>query len=259
MVDDINPGTAWSFPGSMAAFDGAVFFAADNGVNGIELWTSDGTEAGTVMVRDIAPGSAHGGPAGLTAVGRFLLFSAVDGEHGRELWRSSELDTVAPVVSSDPSDITVDATDAGGATVTYAAPAATDDLDGDVPVTCLPASGATFSIGTTTVGCVARDLAGNEATVTFDVTVLGAADQMTDLADAVRSTTTSAGTKKSLLAKLDAAMAAIGAGDDSEACDELKAFVNQVKAQAGKKQISAGQAAALIADAEQISDVIGCE
>ena len=56
------------------------------GINGTELWKSDGTEAGTVLVKDINPGSSYGygygsNPYELTAVGGTLFFTANDGTH----------------------------------------------------------------------------------------------------------------------------------------------------------------------------------
>ena len=39
-----------------------LFFVADNNVNGRELWKSDGTPAGTVMVKDIKQGSGSSFP-----------------------------------------------------------------------------------------------------------------------------------------------------------------------------------------------------
>ena len=38
--------------------NGTLFFIADDGADGMELWKSDGTAAGTVLVKDISPGSA---------------------------------------------------------------------------------------------------------------------------------------------------------------------------------------------------------
>ncbi len=80
-------------------------------------------------------------------------------------------DTIPPVLSNVPAAITVEATGPSGAMVTYDSPTATDAVDGAVPVTCDPLSGATFPIGTTTVTCAANDAAGNTATASFDVTV----------------------------------------------------------------------------------------
>jgi ELWxxDGT repeat protein len=63
-----------------------LYFTADDGVNGRELWQSDGTAAGTVLVGDIRPGSYGSYPFSLTAVGNTLFFTANDGVNGWELW-----------------------------------------------------------------------------------------------------------------------------------------------------------------------------
>ena len=72
-------------PHEMTSFHGAVFFGADNGQHGRELWSSDGTEAGTVMVKDIHPGGSSS-PSDLSAAAGTLFFEARDGTHGQELW-----------------------------------------------------------------------------------------------------------------------------------------------------------------------------
>jgi ELWxxDGT repeat protein len=63
-----------------------LFFAANDGVNGRELWKSDGTEAGTELVKDINPGEGDSNPKEFCAVGSLLYFQANDGIHGAELW-----------------------------------------------------------------------------------------------------------------------------------------------------------------------------
>lgn len=80
-------------------------------------------------------------------------------------------DAVKPVFSFEPQNQSVEATSADGASVTYEAPTATDNLDGDVDVACEPASGATLPLGNTGVTCTAADAAGNVASVSFTVTV----------------------------------------------------------------------------------------
>ena len=94
LVKDIRLGTggsiltASSWGGFTTALGGTLFFVANDGVNGAELWKSDGTADGTVQVKDIAPGAVGSAPFWLTRVGDRIFFSADDGVHGRELWVS---------------------------------------------------------------------------------------------------------------------------------------------------------------------------
>lgn len=92
LVADACPGecgAAWSFSqDALVATSDAVFFAASDGVHGEELWISDGTLAGTRMVRDIASGLRSGAPTTLRRVGERVFFVATDEATGRELWVS---------------------------------------------------------------------------------------------------------------------------------------------------------------------------
>jgi ELWxxDGT repeat protein len=76
------------FPDHFASLGGAVFLPASDGIHGIELWRTDGTEAGTRLFADVCPGSCSSMPRGLTVVGSSVFFVANDGLHGFELWKS---------------------------------------------------------------------------------------------------------------------------------------------------------------------------
>jgi hypothetical protein len=77
---------------------------------------------------------------------------------------------VTPPVLNLPGNLTVEATGPAGSTVTFSA-SASDNVDGAVPVTCIPPSGSPFSLGTTAVNCSATDAAGNTASGSFTITV----------------------------------------------------------------------------------------
>ncbi len=94
LVKDINPGGDSSilFPsfGVLTNVNGTLFFVANDGTTGGELWKSDGTTIGTTLVKDIRPGSSVNDPwpGGLTNVNGTLFFVANDGTTGGELWKS---------------------------------------------------------------------------------------------------------------------------------------------------------------------------
>ncbi len=140
LVRDINPGTPSStplrdgtvydfflfnletrFPWQARALGDGVFFAADNGVDGNELWVSDGTEAGTRQVADINSEGASNPDYMLESNGR-LLFAATDPDHGHELRVGT------PDLKADTPNVAFDATMVGSTselevTVRNAAPA----------------------------------------------------------------------------------------------------------------------------------------
>lgn len=101
MVADVNPGSARSDPWYFADVNGTVYFSAESSTTtgkgkrkvttstGIELWKTNGTAAGTSLVKDLVPGSSHSLPRELISFNGLLYFTATTPTTGQELFRSN--------------------------------------------------------------------------------------------------------------------------------------------------------------------------
>jgi ELWxxDGT repeat protein len=98
-VIDINSGTASSNPRNLFVHNGNIYFSADDssGSNsggadlGAELWITDGTAAGTSLVKDIRTGSSGSNPFSFFEYNGNLYFTANDGTTA-DLWTTDGTD-----------------------------------------------------------------------------------------------------------------------------------------------------------------------
>ena len=120
LVADINPNfpfflrgysTGYSRPSDFTEFNGKLYFKANDGENGRELWVTDGTTEGTRLVADINPGRDSGFsalispfPRTITVVGDELFFSADNGETGNELFKLTFDDLITDITGTAGSD-----------------------------------------------------------------------------------------------------------------------------------------------------------
>lgn len=99
-VKDINPGSENSNPQLKAVFGGKIYLSADDssGTNtggtdiGRELWSSDGTDAGTTFVKDIRSGSSGSSPNFFFELNGELFFLANDGNGLAQIWKTDGTD-----------------------------------------------------------------------------------------------------------------------------------------------------------------------
>jgi gliding motility-associated-like protein len=139
--------------------------------NAVATWTAP-TATDNCTLSSLTPDQASGTtfPIGVTTV----TYTATDasGNVSTCSFTVTITDSVAPVIASCPSNISVTTTSSTActATATWTAPTATDNCSVS-SITPDHAPGSAFPIGTTTVTYTAKDASGNSATCSFTVTV----------------------------------------------------------------------------------------
>jgi len=90
LIKDIVPGPGPSAPDDFTLSGRFTYFRAFDATHGREIWRTDGTEAGTMLVRDIIPGpEGLNDTINLTDVNGTVFFTVTDEEHGTELWKTN--------------------------------------------------------------------------------------------------------------------------------------------------------------------------
>lgn len=164
-------------------------------------------------------------------------------------------DTTPPTLTL-PGDLTVNAEGPDGATVTFDAPAQ-DDVDPSPDVACNPMSESLFPIGTTTVSCTATDDAGNQAEGSFEVTVVGAKQQIEALVQDVRDAEIPRVSKLVVIVPLGLAQWTADLPNPALSCASLRA-AGELVDRLQPSRISAEDASWILADIQRIRTVLGC-
>ena len=99
---DLNLIPTNSDPAGFVEVNNVLYFSASTPESGRELWRSDGTAAGTWMVKDIYSGTTGSNPTDLVNANGTLLFNAINRSTGvDDLFRSDgTLEGTRPVLAS---------------------------------------------------------------------------------------------------------------------------------------------------------------
>lgn len=169
--------TSWTFTGDGELDSAPIVVATGN----TSEYVVEGSSSGNLYALDAATGNVvwstnAGAPiaapdeqnavqlTGLAAGQGLLVVPA-----GNTVVAYAAADTTAPTITVPPT-ITVRTASSSGTAVSYNVTAS--DPDDAATVSCAPASGSTFPVGTTTVNCAAHDTHGNTSTASFSVVVV---------------------------------------------------------------------------------------
>jgi len=160
-------------------------------------------------------------------------------------------DREAPVFAASKQSIfSVYATSPAGATVNYEV-SVTDNVK-VTSLSCEPASGSVFPVGSTPVNCSASDAAGNTALQSFTVNVIGWREQLDALVAAVKDLDLASGTSQPLLNQLRAAYQ-----ENGNQCNKMDDFVGLVEKKASS--IDDADELAMTEAAKTICGALGCD
>jgi|GEM_PF-5900655 len=173
--DTIAPTSSITNPTTGSLLKGSVTLMAtasdgQSGVAKVEFWQDTPTNV-KIGEADTAPYSISLDTTTLTDGVHNIWADAYDnaGNHATSDPISVTIDNTAPTLNL-PKDITMEATNHDGEIINFETSAS--DVNPENPtVTCDPASGSTFKLGTTTVSCTATDTAGNTATGSFNIKI----------------------------------------------------------------------------------------
>src|SRR5436190_23671500 len=90
MVKDIYKGAGTSDPQKLVNVNGTLFFVANDGLNGTELWKTNGTANSTTLVKDIFSTSGSN-PKYFTLMKGQVYFNAFDAHSGPSFARGEEV------------------------------------------------------------------------------------------------------------------------------------------------------------------------